>query len=171
MILTSFLALYGCKTDAQKLQISTIYTEPKQVTREISGTDKTHSYTTYKEVTERIDPMIFMLSKNGETLNFRIQGNISSGGHTIHQVRKIRFEKGEPSGNSITLRYFVEIKRMAGKESVNVKGYNYTEEETYKIPNVVKIIKIELYEDRINEASNRNPKLIAQQTFIFFAKI
>ncbi|MCJ7936070.1 MAG: hypothetical protein MUW56_21190 [Chryseobacterium sp.] len=112
-----------------------------------------------------------MLSKNAETLKFRIQRNISSGGHTIHQVRKIRFEEGEQNGNSITLRYYVEIKKVPGKESADVKGYNYTKDESYKIPDDVKIIKIELYEDRINDTSDTKPKRIAQQTFNFFAKI
>ncbi|MGU3375004.1 hypothetical protein [Chryseobacterium sp. M5A1_1a] len=171
MILASFLALFGCKTDAQKLKISTIYTEPKRVTREIPGTDSTHTFTTHTEVTERLHPMVFMLSKNDEVLKFRIQGNISSSGHTIHQVRKIRFKKGAKNGNALTLRYYVEVKKYPGKESANVQGYNYTKDETYKIPNDVKLIKVELYEDRMNDTSDTNSKLIAQQTFNFFAKI
>lgn len=171
MILTSFLVLSGCKTDAQKLKISAIYTEPKKVTREIPGTDSTHTFTTRTEVTERLVPMIFMLSKNAEILKFRIQGNISSSGHSIHQIRKIRFEKGEQNGNYMTLRYYVEIKKKPGKESANVQGYNYTKDEAYKIPDDVKLIKIELYEDRINEISDTNPKLIAEPIFNFFAKI
>ncbi|MNE77985.1 hypothetical protein D3C80_1743480 [compost metagenome] len=112
-----------------------------------------------------------MLSKTAETLKFRLQGNVHSSGHTINQVRKIRFEKGEQYGNTITLRYFVEIKRIPGKEKADVRGYNYTKDETYKIPNDVKLIKIELYEDRINESSVTNPALIAQHNFNFFAKI
>jgi hypothetical protein len=51
-----------------------------------------------------------------------------------------------------------------------VKGYNYAKDETYEIPNDVKLIDIQLYEDRINIAAN-NPKLIAEQTFNFFSKI
>ncbi|MEG0926678.1 hypothetical protein [Chryseobacterium sp.] len=171
IILTSFLALSGCKTGVQKLKISAIYTEPKKVTREIPGTDSTHTFTTRTEVTERLAPMIFMLSKNAEMLKFRIQGNISSSEHSIHQIRKIRFEKGEQNGNYMTLRYYVEIKKMPGKESANVQGYNYTKDEAYKIPDDVKLIKIELYEDRINEISDTNPKLIAEPIFNFFAKI
>lgn len=170
MILTSFLTLFGCKTDAQKLQVSTIYTEPTKVTREFPVTDSTHTFTTRTEITERLDSRIFMRSKNAENLKFRIQGNISSGGHTIHQIRKIRFEKGAQVGNSITLRYYVEIKRKPGKENANVTGYNYVKDENYKIPKDVKIINVELYEEHIN-TSEVKPKLIAQQTFNFFAKI
>lgn len=170
MILTSFLTLFGCKTDAQKLQISTIYTEPARVTREVPGTDSTHTFATQKEIVERLDPRISMLFKNTESLQFRIQGNISSGGHSINQIRKIRFEKGAQVGNSITLRYFVEIKKKPGKESANVRGYNYVKDENYQIPKDVKIINVELYEHHIN-TSETKPKLIAQQTFNFFAKI
>lgn len=171
VILTSFFALLGCKSNAQKLQVTAIYTEPKRVTKEIPGTAESYTYTTHKVVTERLHPKIVMLSKNAEELQFQIQGNISSGGHTIHQVRKIRFEKGEQSGNTITLKYYTEIKRIPGKESANVQGYNYTKNEVYKIPRDIKVIKVELYEERINDPSDTKPKLIAQQTFNFFAKI
>lgn len=165
VIVTSFLALFGCKTNVQKLQISTIYAEPKRISKEISGKDLTHTYTTRMEVPKRLAPVIYMLSKNATILKLRIQGNISSSGHAVHQVRKIRFERGEKKGNSITLKYYVEIKKYPGKESVDVKGYNYTKDEIYKIPNDVKLINIQLYEDRINVIAAANPKLIAEQTF------
>lgn len=171
VILTSLLTLLGCKNNAQKLQISTIYSEPKRVEREVPETGSIHTFTTHKEVTDRLDPGVFMISKNAGLLKFRVQGNISSGGHTINKVKKIRFEKGEQNGNTITLRYYTEIKRYPGKESGNVKGYNYTKDETYKLPDNIKIIRIELYEDRINVTSDTGPQLIAEKTFNFFAKI
>lgn len=171
MILASFLTLFGCETNAQKLNVTAIYSEPNQVTREVPETGAVHNYTTRKEVTKRLNPMIFLISKNAEILKFRIQGNISSGGLNINQVRKIRFEKGEQNSNSMTLRYYVEIKKIPGKEGSDVVGYNYTKDEIYKIPSDVKIIKIELYEDRIKNISDTTPKLIAEQTFNFFAKI
>ncbi|MDR2236758.1 MAG: hypothetical protein LBE92_11600 [Chryseobacterium sp.] len=171
MILTSFLALAGCKTEAQKLKISTVYAKPERVEREVPETGSVHTFTTLKEVTVRLEPGIFMLAKNKETLKFRIQGNIYSAGHTIHRVTKIRFEKGEQNGNSITLKYYVKIKKNSGKESAEVRGYNYTKDETYRIPDDVKLIKIELYEDRTNDPSDAHPKLIAQKTFNFFATI
>lgn len=170
-VLTSFLALFGCKTNVQKLQISTIYTEPKRVSKEIPEIGAIQTYMSRKEVTERLVPLIYMLYKNAETLKFRMQGNISSSGHAVHQVRKIRFERGEQKGNTITLRYYVEIKKYPGKESADVKGYNYTKDEIYKIPYDIKLVNIQLYEDRIDDIAANNPKLIAEQTFNFFAKI
>lgn len=171
VILTSLLTLWGCKNNAQKLQISTIYSEPKRVEREVPETASIHTFTNHKEITDRLDPGIFMISKNTELLKFRIQGNISSGGHTINKVRKIRFEKGEQNGNTITLRYYTEIKRYPGKESANIQGYNYTKEESYKLPENIKVIRVELYEDRINGTTDAGPQLIAQKVFNFFAKI
>ncbi|WET50054.1 hypothetical protein PYS58_02765 [Chryseobacterium indologenes] len=171
MILTSLLALLSCKGNAQKLKVTAIYTEPKRVTKVIPETGKPHPYTTREAVTERLHPRIVMLTKNAEELQFQIQGNVSSGGHSIHQVKKIRFEKGEQNGNTITLRYYTEIKKIPGKESADVQGYNYTKNEVYKIPNGIKIIKVELYEERINDPLDTKPKLIAQQTFNFFARI
>lgn len=171
IILASFLVLSGCKTNAQKLQVTTIYSETDRVTKEVPETGAVHTYTTRKEVTKRLNPMIVMTSKNAEILKFRIQGNISSGGLNINKIRKIRFEKGQQNGNNITLRYFAEVKKIPGKEGSDVVGYNYTKDETYKIPGDVKIIKIELYEDRIKNTSGTTPKLIAEQTFNFFAKI
>ncbi|WP_353164382.1 hypothetical protein [Empedobacter brevis] len=171
IILTSFLTLFGCETNAQKLNVVTIYAEPKRHTREVPETGTVHKYTTRKEITKRLSPMIIMTSKNAEILKFRIEGNISSGGHNIHQVRKIRFKKGEQTDNSILLRYYLEIKKIAGKESADVTGYNYTKDEVYRIPADVKIIKIELYEEHINDLSDIKPKLIAGQTFNLFEKL
>lgn len=171
LVLISFVAFAGCKINTQKLQISAIQTVPKRVAKENSETGTTYTFTSRNEITERFAPQIFMLSKTVETLEFRIQGNINSSGHTMSQVRKIRFEKGEQYGNTITLRYFVEIKKIPGKENEDVRGYNYTKDEKYKIPNDVKLIQIELYEDRLNDTSVINPVLIAQHTFNFFARI
>lgn len=171
VILTSLFALLACKGNAQKLKVTPIYSEPKRITKEISETGKPHTYATHKAVTERFTPGIIMLSKNTGRLKFRIRGNVSSGGHTIYQVRKIRLEKGEQNGNTITLRYYTEIKKYPGKESANIQGYNYTKNEIYKIPDDVKIIRIELYEEWMNDPSDTKLKLIAQQTFNFFAKI
>ncbi|WP_228433447.1 hypothetical protein [Chryseobacterium arthrosphaerae] len=171
VILTSFLTLLSCRNNGQKLQVSAIYTEPGRITKEVTETGSVHTYSTRKEVTERFDPGIVMISKTKEAITFRIQGNISSGGHTINKVEKLRFEKGEQNGHTIILRYYAEIRKYPGKESAGVNGYNYTKDETYRLPDDVKSIKIELYEDRINDASNTKQKPIAQKIFNLFAKI
>ncbi|KZE78450.1 hypothetical protein HX017_05250 [Myroides marinus] len=167
MILASIFTLFGCQTKAQTLQIATIYTEPKQVTREVPETGKQHTYTTSQEVTERLVPAVYLVLKEDKILRFRIQGNISSSGHRIRKVSKIRFEQAEQFGNSITLKYYVVVKHIPGKEGNTIAGYNYSKEEKYKIPINVKVVNIEVYE----EHPNQEPKLIAKQKFDFFAKI
>ncbi|WP_104381147.1 hypothetical protein [Sphingobacterium sp. HMA12] len=170
-ILISFVALTGCKINTQRLQVSAIQTEPKRMIKVNPETGTTYTFTSRSRVTKRLPYQIFMLSKTAEKLKFRIQGNIYSSGHHINRIRKIRFEKGKQLGNAITLRYFVELQRKPGKENVNVEGYNYTKDEIYEIPHDVKIIKIELYEDRLNDHGPANPTLMTQQRFDFFAKI
>ncbi len=167
MLLASLFALWGCKTNADKLQVSTVMSEPKRVTREVPETGKQHTYTTYQEVTERFVPAVYLLSKEGNLVVFNIQGNIASGGHHIQHVSKIRFEEGEQSGNSVSLKYYVIIKHKPGKEGASIAGYNYSQEKEYKIPAHVKVVHVEVYE----EHPNQEPKLIATNTFDFFAKI
>lgn len=92
-----------------------------------------------------------------------MQGNIYSGGHNIRQVRKIRFEKGDDAGDSLILRYYVEVRKIPGKENANVAGYNYSKDISYRIPKDVKMIKVELYEERQEQESK--PRQIAEQAF------
>lgn len=167
MILASIFSLFGCQIKAQTLQVSAIYTAPKQVTREVPETGKQHTYTTYQEVTERFVPAVSLVSKEDKVLRFSIQGNIKSRGLQIRKVSKIRFEQGEQFGNGITLKYYVNIKHIAGKEGASIAGYNYSQEKEYRIPTHVKVVYIEVYE----EHPNQEPKLIAEKKFDFFAKI
>ena len=111
---------------------------------------------------------ILIQSQSGNELIFLLQGNIASGGLSINKIKKIRFEKAEQIGDSITLKYYVEIVNLAGKEAATVEGYNYSKEELYTIPKDVKAIKIELYENRIEQRTgSKLPKLklVAEQTF------
>ncbi|MCA5005226.1 hypothetical protein [Sphingobacterium bovistauri] len=155
----------------KKLQIETILTQPARVTSQDPETGRVINRSTNIPKTKRTEPAIIMQMQYEDKLTFLIQGNISSGGHTINKVKKIRFEKGKQNGNTITLKYFVEIKRIPGKESANVGGYNYTKEETYIIPEDVKVIHVELYHERLDRSYDQylkdkeNPKLVVQQTF------
>ncbi|MCC9043920.1 hypothetical protein LNQ81_14670 [Myroides sp. M-43] len=167
MLLASLFALLGCKTNADKLQVSAVMSEPKLMTREVPETGKQHTYTTYQEVTERFVAAVSLVSKEDKVLRFRIQGNISSRGGQIRKVSKIRFEQGEQFGNGITLKYYVSIKHIPGKEGASIAGYNYSQEKEYKIPAHVKVVHVEVYE----EHPNQEPKLIANKKFDFFAKI
>lgn len=167
MIVSTFLTLLSCKTNEQKFRISPIYAEPKKITSDVSENGVSHKFNTFKEIIERLNPLIFMISKEENLLKFRLQGNISSSSHYINHIQKIRIEE-ELTGNTLRLKYIVEIKRIAGKENSNIRGYNYTKDETYKIPAGAKIITIELYENFVNKSSDAKPRLTAQQSFNFF---
>jgi len=63
-----------------------------------------------------LTPAITLLSTDLNRLKFHIESNISSAGLNINKVRKIRFEEGKVNGESITLKYIVEIQKIAGKK-------------------------------------------------------
>ena len=151
-----------------KLKIEMILSAPARVTVQDVKTGRTYSQSRYVTQTERMEHAILIQSQSGNELIFLLQGNIASGGLSINKIKKIRFEKAEQIGDSITLKYYVEIVNLAGKEAATVEGYNYSKEELYTIPKDVKAIKIELYENRIEQRTgSKLPKLklVAEQTF------
>lgn len=144
----------------QKLKIETILVEPSRVIKENPETGKMIQHTTFVPVTASLEPKISVQRKEANTLTFLLQGNISSAGHSINRVKRIRFESAEQVGDSLTLKYYVEIKHIPGKEGGNVRGYNYTKVENYTLPKAVKQVYIELYEHRINlHSASKQPKL------------
>lgn len=166
-------AFVGCSAQT-KLKVETILATPKIVTAQDPETGKKYQKTNFVTITQRLEPAIVMHEKNEKKIRFSLQGNINSGGHSIHKVRKIRFEKEKSLEHSILLKYYVEIVYVAGKEGANVRGYNYSKEETYTIPKGIKDIKIELYQDRVKQrTSSKNPKLklVAQQIVEFSTNI
>lgn len=167
------MAFFGCFAQS-KLEIEPILTKPAHVTSRSAETGRIFHRSTNIPITKRLEPMILMQTKTEEQLFFFLQGNISSGGHSRHRIKKIRFEKGEQFGNVITLKYFVGVKYMPGKESSNIQGYNYKKLNKYKIPKDIKVINIELYEERLNERIGSNMpkiKLLIDKTFDFYPKI
>ncbi len=150
----------------RKLNIETILAEPSRITQEDPETGKTTQRTTLSVVTNVLEPMIKLQSKANDKITFLLQGNVFSSGHSINKVRRIRLEKAQQEGNSVRLKYYVEIKYIPGKEGANVRGYNYSQQETYRIPKGVQSVYVEMYEDRINKkADSKQPdlKLVAEQ--------
>lgn len=170
LCLMMFLNFFSCAAQ-KKLHTETIFAKLARVTSKDVQTGRVFPNDTYIPITKRLEPEIILKKKDNNKFTFSIQGNISTGGHAINRVKKIRIEKGVQSGDTLTLKYFVEIKQIPGKESANVRGYNYTKQETYNIPKDVKVINIELYEDHTLKGINYKKeklKLVAQQTFEFY---
>lgn len=165
-----FLTLVSCKTQDQKLQISPIYAEPKKLITASSEDGKEYLITSLTEVTQRLQPLIAIVSQNKEKLKLHIQGNISSAGLSIQKIRKIRFEETKSEEDSITLKYMVEIKKIPGKESANIRGYNYEQEMNYEIPKGIKYVKLELYEDYAGNRVTEHPKLVFEKLLLNHSK-
>ncbi|WP_413531945.1 hypothetical protein [Empedobacter brevis] len=146
-----FFPFFNCSTQ-NKLKIETIIETPSRITSQNTEARKNNP----KSNTKRLEHAIFIKNKSNKNLALKLQGNISSGGLSIYNVRKIHLEEGQKIGNSMTLKYNVEILNIPGKESANVKGYNYSKEEYYKIPKDVEIIKVELYEDYVTQRMHSN---------------
>lgn len=168
-----FIPFLNCSGQS-KLNIETIFAKPTRVTDVVPETGKTYYRNTYIAVTKRLDPSILLQTKTDDKLKFLLQGNISSQGLSAHKIKKIRFEKGDQQANSITLKYYVEIAHVPGKEGATVHGYNYSKEIFYKIPKNINVVLIELYEDRITQRTgSKIPKLklVANEIFDNFTKM
>ncbi|MFD2556069.1 hypothetical protein ACFSQW_16875 [Sphingobacterium tabacisoli] len=164
MLASVFIMLASCKIQDQKLQISPIYAKPKKLIKSSSEDGKAHLATSLQEVTERLQPLIATVSPENGKLELSIQGNISSAGLSVKKVRKIRFEETELEENFITLRYIVEIRKTPGKESADVRGYNYTQGIRYQVPKGTKQVKLELYENHVGDRFVKSPILVFEKT-------
>lgn len=163
IIFTLVLIFWGCKTKNSKPQIAPIYSKLNTLTIPLDENGATHTYTTSRDAADRLKPNIKLLTKRNKKLKFRIQGNISSGGLSMNRIIKIRLEKEEQKSDSLTLRYHVEIRKISGKESATIKGYNYAKDMVYNIPKNKKVIRIQLYHDHIMGMSETNTKLMEEQ--------
>ena len=133
----------------EKMKIERIVSHPQKELYTDSITGKSIKRTKLVSKIKRLEPNIKIIHSNTRKIEFSLQGNITSGGHSINNVKKIKLEK-EDNKNEIVLKYYVEIKRVAGKESANVNGYNYFQNETFAIPKNTTSIKIQLYERYID---------------------
>ena len=141
------LAGYGCVSPEKSLYVTKIEAKPKRINQETEMCQK--QYHSYNDYTERLDPVIKIVSKEQNRLKIRIEGNISSAGLSMNRMRRIRLEEGKWQGDCITLKYMAEIKKIPGKEIAGIHGYNYTQELSYKLPKGIKHVKLELYESHL----------------------
>ena len=77
----------------RKLNIETIHAQPSRITQEDPKTGRTIQRTTSRRVTAVLEPMIKLQRKEDGKLTFLLQGNITSGGHTIYRVKKSVLKK------------------------------------------------------------------------------
>lgn len=161
---TLMLCAFLSCSSSSKLKIEPIVSTMARVNRTNKQTGEIVQSTQIVGKTARLDPKIIVVRQDAQHIGLQLQGHIGSGGHMMNRVKKIRLEQEAISGNSIRLKYRVEIKQLAGKESAHVRGYNYSKLENFKIPKGVTILQIELHEDFNNHLSSRRTKLIAEES-------
>lgn len=142
MIFFSFLSC-SCQN---KLETAPIYTNwSREVSYNSTNGDAIYS-TKNVLITPRLPTGITVFSITSNTLKYQMHGAIGWGGHSIQKVRRIRTEQ-EQKGDTLLVKHYVEIKRIPGKESANIRGYNFTKNETIRLSDTVKIVSIELYKE------------------------
>lgn len=163
------LSLLSC-VGQKNIQTEPILAAPAHVSVKNVETGRIGYRSTYVPITTSLPPKIIMINRIGDELTLSLQGKIASAGLSRERVKRVRLEQGNLYGNSITLKYIVEIERVAGKENANVQGYNYTTKVVYKVPEGAQVIKVELYEEIPAQAPNTKPqlKLMTSALFDFF---
>ncbi|WP_333864042.1 hypothetical protein [Sphingobacterium sp.] len=164
IIVTVLWMLSGCISHENSLHITVIEGTPKRIVKENEMQQKQY-YNTYSDNAERLIPTIRILSKEHNSLKLSIQGNISSAGLSINKVRKLRLEEGTLEENRITLKYIVEIEKIPGKESANIRGYNYGQTVNYSLSKGVKYVKVQLYENYTGSHLAERQTLVFEETF------
>lgn len=155
------LLLSGCTSSEKALHITTIEARPKGIAKEKQRIN------TYNETTQRLVPTIQVLSKRGNSLQLSIRGNVSSSGLHSNKIRKIRLEKGKLEDGRITLKFVVDINKIAGKESASIRGYNYEQNISYKIPKGTRYAQLQLYENYAGNRITEHPTLVFEKTLKF----
>ncbi len=164
IIVTILWMLSGCVSHENSLHITVIEGSPKRIVKENEMHQKQH-YNTYNDNAERLIPAIKILSKEHNSLKLSIQGNISSAGLSINKVKKVRLEEGKLVENRITLKYIVEIEKIPGKESANIRGYNYEQAVNYNLSKGVQYVKVQLYENYTESHFAERQTLVFEETF------
>ena len=151
----SFLSLFSCVSQSKK-EINgskikfrlndPILSKPGKRTVVDPETNTSRAFSSYIEYTPRLEPKITIRYDDSSNLIYDLQGNIYSGGLSIHNVKKIRIEN-EVKNDTLWIKNYVEIKRIPGKESATINGYNYSKQNKIKVPKDIKTIKIQLLED------------------------
>ncbi|WP_141629407.1 hypothetical protein [Myroides injenensis] len=157
------MVLFNCSTN-NKLELTPTVLKPQRVT----STDILNNNTTSKTIlTDENEYLPFDILKlnskitnNYITYNFILQGWYSSNGLNLNKIASIQINEENIVDNSLTVNCTVTIKKIPGKESNLVTGYNYTKPFTIKTDKDIKTIIIHLKEDRYGKADHKTTKVI-----------
>ena len=156
ILIITLIGIQSCiskpKLFQSKLTVETIYS--KYDINRIQQDDGSFKIEKKKiMLVERQLPEISIENRTRDKLDYEIKGNIVSGGLSIHKVKKIIQDK-HIANDTLFVKHYTQTIHIAGKEGATVEGYNYRQKESLNIPDSIKTIKIELYENRLNIPSN-----------------
>ena len=170
IVLMMFLSIIQLGLAQSKLKIEPIFTEFS----EIQVIDSLTDVKSYKDIrvalTPKLEPEIEVLDLTPTKIRYQLKGNIASGGLGIFNVKKIRVQDSIEN-DTLILKHYVEVVRVAGKESNSIIGYNYSKINLRAIDKNIKAICIELHKEQkvfkdINQPQVLQTKLLAQTTFM-----
>lgn len=141
--------------------VTTLLVKPQRVELIDPDTKTRHFRTRFVAVNERLEPAIRLEHATHNSLGYTLQGNIASGGLSINRLQRIRTEQ-EIQGTQLTVKHWVQVRRIPGKEAALIRGYNYQQSHTLSLPKHVQGIRIEALEIRTPDASNAKPRMLAE---------
>lgn len=142
-----------------KMETEVLVTDIKAFEKVLSNRKKTNNERVYVDISQKLEPQILIHHKQEKEIIYRIQGNVKSGGLSINAPKKI-VSQHVMSNDTLIITNTVNIVGIAGKEGNNIKGYNYQQDEKLPIPNKIKIVKIQLYEEFSNQKSKEDNKIV-----------
>lgn len=141
-----FFSFFSCSSPS-KLQVEMVLSEPVRFKANEESGDKTTFRNKRAAVSAQNESKIEVFNQHSKCINYQLQGFVSSSGLAINRVKRIGLEK-VMTGDSLLLKHIVEIVRIPGKEGNLVMGYNYTKNESVRIPDSVRFVRFELYEKK-----------------------
>lgn len=99
----------------------------------------------YVDATPRLPPQVVILSAEGRRVDYRVQGHFSSAGLAARRIAASWQEQASDGGH-LTVRHYLRLEAVAGKEGAQVRGYNYQRPFHLTLPDGITRISIELHE-------------------------
>ncbi|MHC5310542.1 hypothetical protein ACYSNM_10845 [Myroides sp. LJL116] len=142
MGLLCIFSFLSCSTSSYRVQLETVFSTPSLQ----KSSDNDFSSSKTMEISPgMLEPSIIVLHESKKSLEYQLQGFLSSSGLRAQRIAKITLDK-QVKGDTLYLVHIVEVARVAGKEGNNTIGYNYTKKQRVDIPENTAAIEIELYQ-------------------------
>lgn len=147
LIAISLLIIINISCQGQsKMKTEVLVTDINAFETAVKNRKKTNDQRVYVDISQKLEPNILINDKQGNEIVYHIQGNVKSGGLSINVPKKIASHQ-IISNDTLVITHIVNIVGISGKEGSSISGYNYQQKELLNIPNEIKMVKIQLYEE------------------------